>query len=124
MRRLVLAVAVLLAFPAGASAAFHQFLSPSRNLACAFISGRNTPRQVRCDWRGSNDRAVVLRQRGRAHKVHVTDSLLDSHAQVLRYGHSKRFGRLKCTSRRTGMTCRSLRSHHGFTVSMRRQRLF
>jgi hypothetical protein len=124
MRRLALAVVVLLAFPAGASAAFRQFRSPTGKIGCAFESGDGLPRQVRCEWAGSNDRAFVLRQRGRTRVVKITDSVRDPHARVLHYGHSRRFGRIKCTSRRTGMTCRSLRSGHGFTVSVQHQRRF
>ena len=39
-------------------------------------------------------------------------------------GKSTTFGRLKCTSRTTGITCKSLRSNHGFTVSTSKQRVF
>ena len=39
-------------------------------------------------------------------------------------GKSTTFGRLKCTSRTTGITCKSLRSGHGFTVSTTKQRVF
>jgi hypothetical protein len=124
MRRLFLAAVLLLAFPAGASAAFMQFRSPTGRIGCAFESGGGLPREVRCEWAGSNDRAVVLAERGKARRIRISDTVRDPHARVLRYGHSRRFGKLKCTSRRTGMTCRSLRSGDGFTVSVQRQRLF
>ena len=123
MHRLALAACLgLLAFPAGASATFRQFRSPTGKIGCAFESGRGLPREVRCEWAGSNDRALVLRQRGKARFIKITDTVRNPHAKVLHYGRSLRFGRIKCTSRRTGMTCRSRRSGHGFTVSVQHQR--
>jgi hypothetical protein len=50
--------------------------------------------------------------------------VLNPDAKVLAYGRSTRFGALRCTSRRSGITCRSTRSGHGFTVSVDRQRVF
>jgi uncharacterized protein DUF6636 len=125
MRRLAFAaVLALLALPAGASGStFRQFRSPTGHIGCAFESGGGLPRQVRCEWDGSNDRAFVLRQRGRTHVIKISDTVRDPHAKVLHYGRSLRFGRIKCTSRRTGMTCRNRRGH-GFTVSVQHQRRF
>jgi uncharacterized protein DUF6636 len=116
--------AVLLAAPASASATLRMFRSPSGRLGCAFFSDRQTPPTVRCDWRGGNDRAVTLAETGRGRRIHVTDTVLDPHARVLAYGRTARFSKLRCTSRRTGITCRSTRSGHGFTVSAERQRVF
>jgi hypothetical protein len=125
MRRLAFAaVLALLAFPAVASATFRQFRSPTGHIGCAFESGGGLPRQVRCEWDGSNDRALVLRQRGKARFIKISDTVRDPGAKVLHYGHSRRFGKIKCTSRRTGMTCRSLRSGHGFRVSVQHQTRF
>jgi hypothetical protein len=123
MRRIALAALLTLVFPAGASAAFKQFRSPTGRIGCAFESGGGLPREVRCEWAGSNDRAVWVGQRGRAHHLRISDTVRDPNAKVLHYGHSLRFHRIKCTSRRTGMTCRN-RRHHGFTISVQRQRLF
>ncbi len=50
--------------------------------------------------------------------------MFDADAKPLAYGTSTTFGRLKCTSRTTGITCKSLRSSHGFTVSTSKQRVF
>jgi hypothetical protein len=66
----------------------------------------------------------MVRETGRGKRVHVTDTVLNPKARVLAYGRSITFGRLRCTSRRTGITCRSTRSGHGFTVSVERQRVF
>ena len=54
----------------------------------------------------------------------ITDTVSDPDAKPLAYGKSTTFGRLKCTSRTTGITCKSLRSYHGFTVSTSNQRVF
>jgi hypothetical protein len=124
MRRLALVAAVVLVFPATASAAFKQFRSPTGKIGCAFESGGGLKPIVRCEWAGSNDRAVWVGRHGRAHHLRISDTVRDPHAKVLKYGHSKSFRQLKCTSRRSGMTCKSLLTGHGFTVSVQRQRLF
>ena len=54
----------------------------------------------------------------------MTDSVMNPEAKVLRYGRSTTYGRLKCVSRRLGMTCRSLASGHGFRVSVERRETF
>jgi hypothetical protein len=120
---LLLLVPALLA-PAGARAAYRDFRSPSGRLGCAFYSDAQTPRQVRCDWAGSNDETVILKARGKGRRVRATDTVRNPKARVLAYGRSTRFGRLRCTSRRSGITCKSLRSGHGFTVSVEKQRVF
>jgi hypothetical protein len=115
-------VAALLA-PAGAQAAYRDFRSPSGQLACAFYSDAETPRFVRCEWDGVNDRAVTLGETGKGKRVKVTDTVRSADAKVLAYGKSTSFGRLRCTSRRSGMTCRS-EARHGFTISVSKQRVF
>jgi hypothetical protein len=44
-------------------------------------------------------------------------------AKILVYGTTTRFGSMRCTSRRTGITCRN-KHDHGFTVSVEKQRVF
>jgi hypothetical protein len=118
------AAVLLLPAPAPANAAYRDFRSPSGKLGCAFYSDAQTPRQVRCDWRGADDRAVVVGETGKGRYMKATDTVMNPKAKVLAYGHSTTFGRLRCTSRRTGITCRSTRSGHGFTVSVEKQRVF
>jgi hypothetical protein len=124
MRIALLVTAVALLAPASAQAAYHDFRSPSGKVGCAFYSDAETPPFVRCDWRGADDEALLLRETGRARVRHVTDTVMNPEAKVLRYGRSTRFGRLKCVSRRLGMTCRSLASGHGFRVSVERREIF
>ncbi len=119
---LTILIVALLA-PAGAQAAYRDFRSPSGQLACAFYSDAETPRFVRCEWDGVNDRAVTLGEAGKGRRVKVTDTVRNSKAKVLAYGKSTTFGKLRCTSRRTGITCRS-KAGHGFTISVEKQRVF
>jgi hypothetical protein len=124
MRIALLVTAVALLAPASAQAAYHDFRSPSGKVACAFYSDAETPPFVRCDWQGSDDEAMVLGETGRARRRHVTDSVMNPEARVLRYGRSTTYRRLKCISRRRGMTCRSLAGGHGFRVSVEKQETF
>ena len=126
MRDLValLPLAIALAIPASAQAAYRDFRSPSGKLGCAFASDAETPPFVRCEWRGSDDEAVQLEERGRARIRRVTDSVMNPNARVLRYGRSTRFRALRCRSRRSGITCLSTRSGHGFRVSVEKRELF
>ena len=110
------------AAPAGA--ALRTFRSPTGKLGCMFYSEAATPRQVRCEWKGGNDRALVLKERGKGKRIKITDTVLDPKAKALAYGKSTKFGKLKCTSRKSGITCKSSKSGHGFTVSVEKQRVF
>ena len=110
--------------PASADAALRDFRSPTGKLACMFYSDAQTPRHVRCEWDGGGDRAVQLRETGKGKRIKITDTVFNPEAKPLAYGKSTTFGRLKCTSRTSGITCKSLRSNHGFTVSTSKQRVF
>jgi uncharacterized protein DUF6636 len=113
-----------MAVAAPAEAALRTFRSPTGKLGCMFYSDAQVPRQVRCEWRGGGDRAVQLKETGKGKRIKITDTVFDPDAKPLAYGKSTTFGRLKCTSRTTGITCKSLRSGHGFTVSTTKQRVF
>jgi hypothetical protein len=65
----LLPTGVLASVPAPASAAIRTFRSPSGNLGCMFHSDSGIPRQVRCEWRGGNDRALVLTERGKGKRI-------------------------------------------------------
>ena len=118
------AVVAVASVPARAQAAYRAFRSPTGKLGCAFYSDAQTPRTVRCEWAGSNDVAFTLQERGRVHRIRISDTVRNPNARVLAYGRSTSFGQLRCTSRRTGITCRSRRSGHGFMVSVERRRTF
>jgi hypothetical protein len=123
-RLLLVSLALLLAAPATAAAELRMFRSPTGKIGCAFFRDTGIPPEVRCDWRGGGDRAVRVGLHGKAKRIKVTDTVLDPDARVLAYGNTKRFHGLRCTSRRSGMTCRSTKSGHGFKVSVEKRRLF
>jgi hypothetical protein len=123
MRVLVLAVAMVAALPASAQATIRAFRSPSGAIGCIYYRDPDTAASVRCDVVAGGDRAWTVHATGRARRIHVTDSALDSDAPVLAYGKTRRFGRISCTSRRSGVTCRNT-DGHGFAVARQRQRLF
>jgi hypothetical protein len=120
----VAAAVAAAAVPASAEAALRSFRSPTGKLSCQFYSDPDVPRQVRCEWDGGNDRALILTETGKAKRIKITDTVKDTKAKALGYGRSTTFGRLKCTSRESGITCKSSRSKHGFTVSVQKQRVF
>jgi hypothetical protein len=121
----VLAVAVCsAAAPATATAAYRTFRSPTGKLGCAFYSDAETPPGVRCEWSGGGDHALTLQETGRAKRVAVTDTVMDAAAKALAYGKTTTFRKLRCTSRASGITCRSTRSGHGFRVSVKTQEVF
>src|SRR5215218_8398182 len=95
---IVLAGALLFA-PAQASAAYRAFQSPSGKIGCAFYSDAETPRFVRCDWTGANDRAVRVAETGKGKRIKPTDTVRDPEAKTLAYGRTTTFGALRCTSR-------------------------
>jgi uncharacterized protein DUF6636 len=120
----LLATGVLASVPAPASAAIRSFRSPTGNLGCMFYSDPDVEPQVRCEWKGGNDRALVVDETRKGKRIKITDTVLDPKAKALAYGKSTKFGRLKCTSRASGITCRSSKSGHGFTVSVQKQEVF
>jgi hypothetical protein len=121
----VLAAAVYsAAVPATATAAYRTFRSPTGKLGCAFYSDAETPPAVRCEWKGGGDHALTLGETGRAKHASITDTVMDPAARSLAYGKTTRFRTLRCTSRASGITCRSTRSGHGFRVSVSKQEVF
>ena len=123
-RLILIVLAAALAAPTNAHAAYRDFRSPSGKIGCAFYSDAETPRFVRCDWAGANDRGLTLTETGKGKRAKVTDTVMNPDAKVLAYGRTTKFGSLRCTSRKSGITCRSKRSGHGFTVSVESQRVF
>jgi hypothetical protein len=137
LRLLILAaLCALLIAPSLASAALKQFVTPSRNIGCI-----GDAREVRCDIKQTSATgpkrpkscdlewgdAFRLSPTGRARGVCHGDTALPAPGQnprVLAYGTTIRLGqKMRCTSRRTGLTCRS-NAGHGFTLSRAVIRLF
>ncbi len=122
----VLAATVLaLAAPVPATAKTTLFRTPSRNIYCLYSSSGQSGAYIRCDVLSLNDVGFLLERRKRAKRIRITDTVTDPrNARVLNYGTSRRFGSFRCTSRKSGLTCRSRTSGHGFTLSRQRQRVF
>ena len=134
---IVLAAAGLMLWSATASAAV-RFATPSRNIACAGdrtelrcdirqTSGTPPPKPKSCrfDW-GSSFVVTPGPKKGRG--LCVSDTVLPSPGKpirILQYGRSIVLGKraIVCTSRRTGLTCRT-KAGHGFTLSRQVIRLF
>jgi hypothetical protein len=118
-RAALLTLAVLALVPAAAQARQRAFHTPSGNIACLYRSGGPV---LRCDVHSLNDTAFTLDRSHRGRRVHVTDAV--PAGRVLRYGAKLSLGPFRCTSRTSGLTCRSAPSGHGFRLSRERQRTF
>jgi hypothetical protein len=119
---LVAAVSATLVAAPPAAAKSRVFQTPSKKIACRYES---TPKpRIRCDVLWLNDVGYFLERRGKARRREVTDTVASPRARVLAYGRSLELGPFTCTSRRSGLTCRSRTSRRGFTVSRARQRTF
>jgi hypothetical protein len=138
VRPLVLsALCALMVLPSLASADdLKRFISPSRNIGCfgdaqevrcdigqTSATPPKRPRSCQFDWGDS----FFLHPAGKARGFCHSDSALpdpNENARVLAYGTSIKLGRkMRCTSRRTGLTCRST-AGHGFTLSRTVIKLF
>jgi hypothetical protein len=96
--------------------------SSSVGLRCDLVSVSHAPRRPK-SCRLSYGRAFTLSGTGKARRACVGDTVLDPKARAIPYGTTRHFGPFTCTSRESGLTCRS-RYHHGFTLAKARQRLF
>ncbi len=124
MKRFVLIVALAaLALPASAGAAKH-FQTPSHNIICAYFKSGGPGPFARCDILSLNDVGYVVYRHGKGKRLKIFDSVFSPHAKVLKYGHSRRFGRFTCKSRKSGLTCKNRRNGHGFKVSREKQKAF
>jgi hypothetical protein len=113
-------------------AAYAWFSSPSKNIGCWMdASGARCdvlvhtykptkkPAYCHADW----GTALEVGRTGKGHFGCVSDTVAMS-PTILRYGHSKSFGRFTCTSRLTGMTCVNRYNGHGFKASKASYRFF
>jgi hypothetical protein len=127
-------VALVLALASSPAAAFtvDYFRTPSRNIYCARIPNNflrcdvrhlahPAPRPRGCQFDYGN--SFGMTPRGRAHALCVSDSVIDPHAVVLRYGTTRRFGPFVCRSRTIGLRCTN-RVRHGFFLNRTNYRLF
>lgn len=133
-RRTALALAALaplaaaLTLPGVAAARAQSFRSPSGNIHCLLTDGRTPVAQC---WvlsatcrssRGTFAYSWAMSTRDRPVRFCPGDVVRG--ARVLPYGASARSGPHVCRSRMSGVTCRNLRTGHGFRLSRERQRTF
>jgi hypothetical protein len=122
---LILVTAVAVSGSLSAAAKTRTFRTPSKNIVCVYSSAGGPGAYIRCDVLSLNDVGFLLDRRHRAKRMKVTDTAGDvNRAAVLRYGKSRLFGPFRCSSRRSGLTCKSRKSGHGFRLSRHRQRVF
>lgn len=107
-----------------------SFRMPSKNIACAYITGFGKP-FLRCDLlsglkpepRGrckeGDWSAVEMTRRGKAHPICISDTVYSNRAPVLKYGRTWKKGGFTCKSRKSGLTCKN-RAGHGFFLSRER----
>jgi hypothetical protein len=141
-RRTPLASATVLVLVAAASASaagplrhYTFFESPSRNIGCVIFDGTARCDIVKRSWSPPPHpkscpnivdfgQGLTVSVNGAARLVCAGDTSLDPQAPILAYGQVDASGSLRCTSATTGMTCRSTRSGHGFSIARQRYTLF
>ena len=120
--------------PAAAQGQLVTFRTPSNNIGCGGETAKNG--YVRCDISAHSwptprrpttcefdyGGGLELQTRGRASFVCAGDTVLNRD-RILRYGASIKIGRISCTSRTTGVTCRNP-AGHGFSLSKQAYRIF
>jgi hypothetical protein len=120
----VLALAVCMSASGTALARSKAFQTPSHNIRCLYMSTQGPGPWIRCDMFSLNDTAFRIDRRHKGRRIHVTDTVAEPGAKVLRYGKSLRLGPFTCKSRPSGLTCKSRPSGHGFKLSRQRQTRF
>ena len=132
-------VALALCAAPAAGAGLSQFVLPSRNIGCVYVSPDRYTKgySLRCDilsgLRPEPARAAAaceldltglgLSPTGRAGVTCAGDTAVDRRSRVLAYGSRWRGGPFTCTSRIAGLTCTS-RTGHGFFLSRERWRVW
>jgi hypothetical protein len=146
-RRLKLGAAVGIVVSRGARASataltLRYFKTPSANIVCQYSFGdpqfppnldcaiktglKPPPKRKKCDAGDYTDSMVFMEVTGHARYQRCAGDpgplLGEAKAKVLAYGKTWRHGSLRCTSRRSGLTCRN-RSGHGWTLSRAHSKL-
>lgn len=129
--RLAPILAAVTCVPLAASASREQqglanFQTPSRNIVCSLSFGYGNSvvcwvLSARCNHplAGRVGEAWRFEVRGRVARFCPGD--FQPPAFTLRYGRSITRGKIRCTSRRVGLTCRSLTTGRGFFLSRERR---
>lgn len=108
----VTALLLLALAPAGASARTIFIQSPSHNIACQLDSRFGALCTVL-----SLRRQASVSQHGKVKVFDQNSNPPSGGVRTLRYGDSLRVGKVRCTSRRTGMRCVHAPTGHGYIAS-------
>jgi hypothetical protein len=119
-----------------------HFKTPSRNIVCDYNYGgripenitcliqsglKPPPHRIACPVGDPIDDRVSLNGTGRPTEPRCAGDpgpyLSIKQARVFAYGHTWRHGRLRCSSKKTGLTCVNSQGH-GFFLSRAHSRLF
>ena len=126
---------LLLARSAHAQSGPAGFVSPSKNIACAYFDydKQNT---LRCDIMEATvtarrpaecdlewGKAFEMRPRGNAVRLCYGDTVMDPRMPLLAYGEVWQRGGFTCTSEQTGVTCFNA-DRRGFSLSRAKQETF
>jgi hypothetical protein len=131
VKALVIVVAALAAVGAANAAVptpdqvLTGFNVPSRNIVCNAgpSHGRNVVDcTVFCEASARGQKIWSMQTRGRV-SIGYFMSNVATDFPVLRYGRSWSWHGIRCTSRRSGLTCQN-QSGHGFVLSRQSQRVF
>lgn len=130
-----LALALIVAALVGAAGAASEpaglevFQTPSRNIACGYVTGLG-PASLRCDIRSGlrpeprsacelDWTGLTLGVTGRARPSCAGDTVASPDARILGYGRTWSRGGFTCLSARIGLMCTN-RSGNGFFLSKER----
>lgn len=134
-RLVALALPLLTVASGAANAQSIGFLSPSKNIACAYFDydKQNT---LRCDIMEATvtarrpadcdlewGKAFEMRSKGSAVRLCYGDTVMDPKLPVLAYGEVWQRGGFTCTSEQTGVTCFNA-DRRGFSIARAKQELF
>ena len=135
-----LGVVAILAAAATAGAAprlAHRayFATPTRQIGCVLTDGTARcdirrrrwsppPRPGDCPPVVAYGQGIVVATAGRPRFVCAADSALIPGAPILAFGRTDLHDGFYCSSERSGVTCRSAHSGHGFLISRAGYRLF
>ena len=133
--RLTLLALLLLATAASAQSGPAGFVSPSKNIACAYFDydKQNT---LRCDIMEATvtarrpadcdlewGKAFEMNAKGGATRLCYGDTVMDPKMPVLADGEVWQRGGFTCTSEQTGVTCFNA-DRRGFSLSRAKQEVF
>ena len=119
MKRIAVALLAATAL-LGLTSSAQAFFKTSKGAAYCFYEG-----SIYC-WTPNDGFTVQMTYRGRPTKRYYDSNAgrKPSGYPLLRYGKTKRYGKLRCTSRRTGLTCKNANDHGWWLGRYRGYRLF